>query len=125
MSPQHNAAPEDCPMLDAAPPVPALSNQPWFWPLAFSVALGILTGGVYVGTAGKSDQTATIMIGELKAADASLAAKIEALVAERQRDVERLVRVEVQNQAVQDSLKEIKDGLAVLLRKYHADPTPR
>ena len=104
--------PEDCPMIEASKAHPPISEQQWFWPLITSLGIAILSAGMYVGTLKTTDSSTTATIIELRAMDASLAAKTESIS-------ERVVRLEEGSNNIKEALRSIKDSLDILIKQTH------
>ena len=107
-------APKDCPILTGKQPLPILpqksiTSTSWFWPLMFAILGGALTAGIWAGRISTQDDGRSIVIGELKANDAALAARIEAVSTDRGRDSERLARLEVTVQSIDKNIQALID----------------
>ena len=107
------ATPEDCPILKQQIPLPSqksVTATSWFWPLAFTIICVVFAAGTWSGRIATQDDGRSTVIGELKANDAALAARIESISADRGRDSERLARLEVLVQSIEKHTQVLLDN---------------
>lgn len=103
-----NNVPKDCPIIKQQIPLAGYQSKPltstsWFWPLLFSAFLAVFAAGIAWGHLFGQDT-------ELKANNAALSARIEAVAADRNRDSERLARLEVVVQSIDKNLQSLIDN---------------
>ena len=108
------SAPKDCPIIKQQIPIipprnGAIASASWFWPLLFTILCGVLTIGIWAGRISTQDDGRSIVIGELKANDAALASRIESVATDRNRDTERLARLEVTVQSIDKNIQSLID----------------
>jgi hypothetical protein len=106
--------PKDCPIIKQQIPIPqaknsTISTTSWFWPLSFTVFCAVFAAGTWSGRIATQDDGRSAVIGELKANDAALSSRIEAIATDRGRDSERLARLEVTVQSIDKNIQALID----------------
>ena len=131
------ATPEDCPMIDkVAPQNPEPAGGPWWWllPLALSAAVILVTAGINWGQLSRQDADRAAMVTDMKATDAALSSRIDRLSGEvnarfevvandKQRDNERIVRLEERFTSILDYVKRIDSNLEALMGNKRGPPS--